>query len=160
MYLDHSMKKINKRSACPISFSLDYLGDKWTLLIIRDLALNNKNTFGEFLQSAEGIATNVLTDRLKMLEAEGFVMKYPVHSKARIAYCLTDKGISLIPIVIEMALWGVSQNNIEIKKELTAALKKNKEDVLKNLASKHMEIYESRKASSIDQQPTASHTVA
>ncbi|QTE37606.1 helix-turn-helix domain-containing protein [Mucilaginibacter gossypii] len=144
------MKKIKKRSACPISFSLDFLGDKWTLLIVRDILLNNKNTFGEFLQSAEGIATNVLTDRLKMLETEGFIMKYPVPGKARVAYCLAERGIALIPIIMEMAIWGVSENNTEIKKELTAALKNDKEAVLSGLAKKHLAMYEQRKESRIE----------
>jgi len=147
---DDMIRKIKKRSACPISFSLDFLGDKWTLLIVRDILLNNKNTFGEFIQSAEGIATNVLTDRLKMLESEGFIMKYPVPGKARVAYCLTERGVRLIPIIMEMAIWGVSENNTEIKKELTAALKTDKAGVLSALANKHLEIYEQRKGSRID----------
>lgn len=147
---DDMIRKIKKRSACPISFSLDFLGDKWTLLIVRDILLNNKNTFGEFIQSAEGIATNVLTDRLKMLESEGFIMKYPVPGKARVAYCLTERSVGLIPIIMEMAIWGMSENNTEIKKELTAALKTDKAGVLSALANKHLEIYEQRKGARID----------
>ena len=140
------MKQIKKRSECPISFSLDFFGDKWTLLIVRDIVINGKNTFGEFLQSPEGVATNILTDRLKMLETEGFIMKYPVPGKARIAYCLTEKGVSLIPIVIEMAIWGREHNHTEIKKELTAAIAKDKVGLISGLAAKHIKIYRSRKA--------------
>lgn len=140
------MKEIKKRSECPVSFSLDFFGDKWTLLIIRDIVLNDKNTFGDFLQSAEGIATNILTNRLKMLEEEGFIMKYPVAGKARTGYCLTEKGVTIIPIMIEMALWGASRNNSNLKKELTVALQKDKAGVIKQLTTKHIQIYRQHKA--------------
>ncbi len=81
------MKEVKTRSECPISFCLDFFGDKWSLLIIRDMILNDKTIFGDFLNSDESIATNILTERLKMLEAEGFVIKYPVPGKARAGYC-------------------------------------------------------------------------
>jgi len=140
------MKEIKKRSECPISFSLDFFGDKWTLLIIRDIVLNGKHTFGDFLQSAEGIATNILTNRLKMLDEEGFIMKYPVAGKARIGYCLTEKGVTIIPVVIEMALWGASQNTSDLKKELTTALRKDKTGVIKQLSREHMQFYSLHKS--------------
>ncbi len=139
------MKKIKKRSDCPISFSLDFVGDKWTLLIIRDIVLNEKNTFGDFLQSAEGIASNILTDRLKMLEAEDILLKYPVPGKPRIAYCLTEKGVGLIPIVIELGIWGTARTNSEVKKELSAAIKKDKLSVIKKLSERHLDIFQLRK---------------
>jgi len=142
------MKEIKKRSECPVSFSLDFFGDKWTLLIIRDIVLHGKHTFGDFLQSAEGIATNILTDRLKMLEEQGLLMKYPVAGKARVGYCLTEKGVTIIPIVIEMALWGVSQNNSDLKKELTAALRKDKAGVIRQLTSQHIQLYRLHKSNS------------
>lgn len=84
-----------------------------------------------------------------MLESEGFIMKYPVPGKPRVAYCLTERGVGLIPIIMEMAIWGVSENNTEIKKELTAALKKDKTGVLSALSNKHLEIYEQRKGTRI-----------
>jgi DNA-binding HxlR family transcriptional regulator len=139
------MKQITKRSECPISFSLDYLGDKWTLLIVRDILLNDKNTFGDFLQSGEGVATNILADRLKMLEAENFIMKYAVPGKARIGYCLTAKGVGLIPIILELAIWGAGQIKSTVKKELTAAIKKDKSAVIRKLAEKHLDIFNLRK---------------
>lgn len=85
-----------------------------------------------------------------MLENEGFIMKYPVPGKPRVAYCLTEKGVGVIPIVMEMALWGVSENPTEIKKELTAALKNDKAGVLSELAKNNLEIYEQRKKSRIE----------
>ncbi|MBH2004419.1 MAG: helix-turn-helix transcriptional regulator [Sphingobacteriia bacterium] len=135
------MKEIRKRSECPISYCLDFFGDKWALLIIRDIVLNDKYTFGDFLSSDESIATNILTDRLKMLEAEGFIVKYPVPGKARVGYCLTEEGISLISVVIEMALWGASKNVNGYRKELGAELKKDKSKVIKQLATKFTKKY-------------------
>lgn len=139
------MKDISQRSTCPVSFSLDFFGDKWTLLIVRDMILKGYTTFGDFQQSDEGIATNILTDRLKMLEKYGFVIKYPLAGKARTGYCLTEKGISLIPVVIELAIWGsnfeVTEDTLnvapkiekgkdayiqQLKKELTATLEAKK----------------------------------
>lgn len=128
-------KEIKNRSECPVSFCLDLFGDKWTLLIVRDMILDNKHTFGELLNSEEGIATNILTDRLKMLEAEGFIFKYPVPGKARTGYCLTDKGISLVPIVVEMALWGAMQGMNRVKVEFGKQVKKDKQGTIKQLTT-------------------------
>ena len=101
------MKKIKKRSDCPISSALDIVGDKWSLLIIRDISMQGKNTYNEFLKSDEKIATNVLADRLSMLEEAGILVKelHP-ESKAKIFYRLTKKGIDLLPILLEMILWS------------------------------------------------------
>jgi DNA-binding HxlR family transcriptional regulator len=94
----------------------------------------DKHTFGEFLNSKEGIATNILTDRLKMLENEGYILKFPVPGKARTGYCITDKGIALIPIVIEMISFGVT-HGLATQAELTKQIKKDKAGVMKNLAA-------------------------
>lgn len=125
------MKVAAKRSDCPVSFSLDLLGDKWSLLIIRDMMFDDKASFGDFLDSPEGIATNILTTRLKMLEAEGFILKYPLEGKQRAGYCLTKKGIDLLPIITEIALWGAKYSGTQAKRELIAALRRNKEGVIK-----------------------------
>ena len=71
------MRNIERRSACPISYSLDILGDKWMMLILRDLALNNKHYYQDFLDAGEGIATNVLSDRLKILEKKAIIKSRP-----------------------------------------------------------------------------------
>jgi DNA-binding HxlR family transcriptional regulator len=101
------MKRITRRSMCPISTTLDILGDKWTLLIIRDLMFNGKKTYGEFLQSEEKIATNILADRLLILEKTGLVEKkaFP-GNKVKNLYQLTPKGIDLMPVLLEIILWG------------------------------------------------------
>ena len=86
-----------RRSNCPISCTLDILGDKWSLLIIRDIHYANKHRFEEFLQSKEGISTNILTDRLKKLDALGIIdkQKYSAHEN-RMNYMLTERGKKII----------------------------------------------------------------
>lgn len=101
------MKTVKCRSNCPISNSLDFIGDKWSLLIVRDMVIFNKKSYNEFLNSGEGIATNILGNRLKFLEKEGFVVKRVSSEKrSRNDYFLTEKGIALIPILFEMIIWG------------------------------------------------------
>lgn len=96
-----------KRSDCPLSCSLDVFGDKWSLLIIRDLIFFKKSTYNDFLKSAEGIATNILASRLKALEENGVIEKseHP-DSKAKILYSLTQKGIDLLPMIMEAYIWA------------------------------------------------------
>lgn len=101
------METIKKRSECPLSCSLDIFGDKWSLLIIRDLMFGNKCTYNDFLKSGEGIATNILATRLKGLEENGIIEKsaHP-DSKAKNLYKLTRKGIDLLPIITEVYIWS------------------------------------------------------
>src|SRR5215813_2872872 len=96
------------RSGCPINLTLEILGDKWSLLIIRDMMFGNRRHFRELLlKSEEGIASNILADRLKTLLAEGIVTKVedPTH-KQKAIYSLTEKGIELLPVLAQMASWG------------------------------------------------------
>ncbi|GJM62972.1 helix-turn-helix domain-containing protein [Persicobacter diffluens] len=94
------------RSDCPISFLLDLFGDKWSFLVIRDL-LQGKKFYKEFSASKEGIATNILSDRLKKLEANGIVVsKVCEELRTKKEYSLTEKGKDLIPIIIDMILWS------------------------------------------------------
>lgn len=95
------------RSACPISSTLEVIGDKWTLLIIRDMFFLDLKTFNEFLNSPEKIATNILTDRLKRLEKHDIIKKHPLNKSAsRHEYVLTARGKSLKPILLELIRWG------------------------------------------------------
>lgn len=95
------------RSDCPINFSLEAVGDSWSLLIVRDIAFWGKRTYGEFLRSHEGIATNILSRRLKKLEAEGILTKaLDPSDKRRDIYSLTEKGLDLIPVVMELGAWA------------------------------------------------------
>ena len=101
------MTESTKRSDCPISCSLDVWGDKWSLLIIRDLVFAKECTYGDFLKSPEGIATNILAARLYSLEENRLIEKleHP-DSKAKVLYRLTRKGIDLLPVIIEISSWA------------------------------------------------------
>lgn len=104
------MKQIKSRSNCPINFSLEVVGDAWSLLIIRDIAYFGRKTFNEFLASDEGIARNILADRLVQLQAKGLLTKKPhPGDKRKEIYELTENGLDLIPILLEMAEWGAQR---------------------------------------------------
>lgn len=98
---------IDFRCQCPISSALDIIGDKWTLLIIRDMLFDHKKTFKDFSTSAESIATNILSSRLKMLEEAGIITKSKMedNQKSNI-YTLTKKGLGLLPVIAEITLWS------------------------------------------------------
>jgi len=97
------------RSGCPIASSLDIIGDKWTLLIIRDMLVEHKKTFKEISDSYEKIAPSILSARLKLLATYKVITKrkFPENKKENI-YLLTEKGIHLAPLIIEFSLWGNS----------------------------------------------------
>ena len=98
---------IDFRCQCPISSALDIIGDKWTLLIIRDMLFDHKKTFTDFSSSAESIATNILSARLKLLEEAGIVKKSKmIGNQKSNKYTLTQKGLSLLPIITEITLWS------------------------------------------------------
>lgn len=119
------METVKKRSECPISCSLDIFGDKWSLLIIRDMMFFGKSTYGDFLKSAEGIATNILASRLQGLEENKLIEKleHP-DSKAKVLYKLTQKSIDLLPLIVEIHLWA--EKYFDIPAELKALLKEAK----------------------------------
>jgi DNA-binding HxlR family transcriptional regulator len=96
----------DSRSTCPISTALELVGDRWTLLIIRDLMFAGKRHFREFLKSEEGISSNILTDRLNSLVEAGIVTREddPSHAQKAI-YSLTEKGLDLLPLLIAMSTW-------------------------------------------------------
>ena len=101
------MKEIGKRSNCAISYSLDLFGDKWTLLILRDIIFSGKNSWLEWKNASEGIAPSVLTDRVNLLMNEGLIKKKISDTNAsKFLYYLTDKGLDLIPIMVDMMEFG------------------------------------------------------
>ena len=101
------MNKNQKRSDCPISNSLDIWGDKWSLLIIRDLMFNKYCNYKDFLNAGEGIATNILSARLMSLQENGMIEKVDnPGTKTRAYYKLTTKGIELVPVLVEIHLWA------------------------------------------------------
>lgn len=103
------MRKRRRRSDCPIANALEILGDRWTLVIVRDLMFRGKKEYGELLTSDEQISTNVLADRLERLRASGLVTKAPHPSHGnKFVYELTDKGLDLAPVLIDLTLWGAT----------------------------------------------------
>jgi DNA-binding HxlR family transcriptional regulator len=127
------MLKSKRRSDCPISTSLDIFGDKWSLLIIRDLMDAKECTYGDFLKSPEGIATNILATRLLHLEENRLIEKleHP-DSKAKVLYRLTPKGIDLVPTMIEISLWAEKYFSIaEDRKAMLKEVKKDKPGFIK-----------------------------
>jgi DNA-binding HxlR family transcriptional regulator len=100
------------RSGCPLNASVEMLGDRWSLLIIRDMMLREFRTYKEFLESHEGIASNILADRLRRLETHGIITteRDPSDRRKRI-YRLTAKGIDLAPVLAEMVLWAGAHEN-------------------------------------------------
>ena len=99
--------KPKRRSDCPISFALDIFGDKWSLLIVRDIVLLGKASYGNFLKSKEHIATNILANRLALLESAGIIKKtLNTKDKRKDIYALTRKGIDLLPVLLEISIWS------------------------------------------------------
>jgi DNA-binding HxlR family transcriptional regulator len=127
----------NCRSNCPINFALETLGDRWTLLIVRDLLFKGKRTYGEFLDSQEGISTNILAGRLRRLKDHGIVMTDAANDKRSILYRLTPKGLDLLPVMLELTAWSAkydSQTNAPENFALT--LKEQRLQLMDSILSK------------------------
>lgn len=109
--LDEAMRRTDQRSHCPVNYALEVVGDPWTLLVVRDIVFHGKHTFGEFMASEERVTTSVLADRLTRLADAGVIRKAPCPSDhRRFTYALTEKGLELIPILVELANWGVAHD--------------------------------------------------
>ncbi len=129
------MKEVKRRSDCPISFALDIFGDKWSLLIIRDLMFQQKQTYGDFLKSDEKISTNILADRLTMLEHKGLIKSERGEANnTRKIYKLTDKSIALVPIIIEIVQWSALYDpNTGAPKEFIERIRSDKDNLIREL---------------------------
>lgn len=105
-------------SGCPIDFALELFGDRWTLLVVRDLLVRRKRYFSEFMASDEGIASNILAARLKKLEAWGIIERATdPDNKRQVIYSLTEKGIELAPVLVEIAIWSCKHDaNTKVNK--------------------------------------------
>ena len=131
------------RSDCPLNYGIEIFCDKWSLLIIRDLMFFGKRHFNEFLNSEEHIATNLLADRLTMLEKEKLIRKSKdSQHKQKIVYSLTEKGIDLLPVILTIGLWSEKYATIKLnpgrdiilgdaKKGLTRGIEKTRKRLLK-----------------------------
>jgi DNA-binding HxlR family transcriptional regulator len=131
------MKKIVRKSDCPINFALEIFGDKWTFLIIRDLMFKGKHYFGEFLLSEEKIATNILADRLFLLEDQGIIYKSKDEKhKQKIIYRLTRKGIDLVPILIEIIMWSAKYDkDSAVDLKFVESIKQDKDRIITEISN-------------------------
>ena len=129
------MAKQTRRSDCPISFALDIFGDKWSLLIVRDMMFKGKNHYGDFLLSEEKIATNILADRLSLLEQAGIVVKSPDPSHgSKYIYSLSDKGKELLPLLTEMILWSAKHDkSTAADKKFVSRAKKDRRGLINDI---------------------------
>jgi DNA-binding HxlR family transcriptional regulator len=120
--------KQSRRSDCPISSALDLFGDRWSLLVMRDVLLRGKSRYRELLASEEGIATNILADRLSRLEAAGLLEKTAADPRSgKQAYHATEKGKDLIPLLLEMMLWSAEHDpRVAVPAALIAELRKDR----------------------------------
>lgn len=125
-------KKSQRRSNCPINFALQTFGDSWSLLIVRDIVYFGRKTYREFLEAGEGIATNILASRLAQMEQDGILTKQPDGTdKRKEVYSLTDKGLDLIPILLELAAWGARHDpQTEAPPDWIAYVQANREVVI------------------------------
>jgi DNA-binding HxlR family transcriptional regulator len=126
----------DRRSGCPLNASVEMLGDRWSLLIIRDMMLLGYRTFKEFLNSYEKIATNILADRLKRLENYGIISSAPDPADGRKSiYSLTPKGLGLAPVLTEMVLWAAAHEDTG-NQALVRLIRKDKEHFLAGVRKK------------------------
>lgn len=127
--------QVEFRSMGPISSALDIIGDKWSLLIIRDMMFFNKKHYSDFEKSSEGISSNILANRLALLvEAKIITREADPHSKKKIVYKMTEKGIDLLPTMVEIILWSDEYLPISNEaREFASNLRRHKEGIIKQL---------------------------
>ncbi len=126
------------RSNCPISYALDFFGDKWTFLIIRDMVFDQKKFYKDFLSSGEGMATNILSDRLKRLENIGVIESRVYEEKKTMKeYTLTKKGRDLIPVLLETIAWSAKhQDGLAVPKNFLKAMKNDRRELIARVVAK------------------------
>jgi DNA-binding HxlR family transcriptional regulator len=122
------------RSACPVNIALEIVGDRWSLLIVRDLMVRGYRTFREFQQAGEGIATNVLANRLRRLQAARIITAEQEETDARrLNYRLTEKGIDLAPVMLELLIWSARHENTAAPAALISQMERNRAKVLEEV---------------------------
>jgi DNA-binding HxlR family transcriptional regulator len=131
----------DRRSECPLNASVEMLGDRWSLLIIRDMMLRGFRSYKEFMECYEGIATNILADRLRKLIANGIITAEPDPTDGRkLTYFLTAKGIDLTPVLTEMVLWASRHENTG-NQELIQQMRKDKAKVIADVRERWAKRY-------------------
>jgi DNA-binding HxlR family transcriptional regulator len=146
-------KAAKRRSDCPLNASVEMLGDRWSLLIIRDMMLRGSRTYKTFLDCYEGIATNILADRLRKLQAYGIISAEPDPKDARkVTYLLTPKGIDLAPVLTEMVLWAAAHEDTG-NQALVKLMQTDREKFLAGVRQRWSEIMLAPKTPSGDTTP-------
>jgi DNA-binding HxlR family transcriptional regulator len=131
------MDTTERRSTCPINYSVEIFGDKWMLLLLRDLMFNGKNSFLEFRASTEKISSAVLTEKLNTLLKEGIVAKVTSPKNAsKFLYLLTEKGIELVPVMVEFLNWGSRYNPDGGPKALLDQIRQSKKKTIAEIQDK------------------------
>lgn len=126
--------KRDRRSGCPISIALEMLGDAWSLLIVRDLMFKDRRTYNDLLGGGEGIASNILADRLRKLEDAGIVEKRRDPTDARrFVYRLTKKGIDLAPVLVELVIWSARHETTDAPPSAVRAMRSDRDAVIENV---------------------------
>lgn len=126
-----------RRSGCPISLALEVVGDAWSLLLVRDLMFKGFRTFHEFLTAGEGIASNVLADRLHKLESAGLLTKgKDAADGRRFVYRLTVKGIALAPVLVELVLWSAAHEDTDAPPAVVHEMRTRREDFLRQVRAR------------------------
>lgn len=131
-------KTMQPRSSCALARTLDIIGDRWSILIIRDLMFTNRREYGQLLNAGEGISTNILSERLSRLQQAELINKYPHpnHGK-KFVYELTDKGLKLAPMILELAIWSVeNQDGAMLPDLITDRLQDDREGLLRQIYSR------------------------
>jgi DNA-binding HxlR family transcriptional regulator len=129
----------NRRSGCPLNASVEMLGDRWSLLILRDMMLRGFRSYNQFLDSYEGIATNILADRLKRLIAYGIVAAQEDPSDGRrLIYVLTAKGLDLAPVLTEMVLWAGKHEKTK-NQALVRQMRKDKQGFIAQVQKRYLQ---------------------
>jgi len=122
-----SAARRRQRSGCPISIALELLGDPWSLLIVRDLMFKDRRTYNDFLQGGEGIASNILADRLRKLEEAAIIEKRRDPNDARrYLYRLSPKGIDLAPVLVELVIWSARHARTDAPAAVVRSMRSDK----------------------------------
>lgn len=123
-----------RRSVCPISIALELLGDAWSLLIVRDLMFKDRRTYNDFLTGGEGIASNILADRLRKLEAAGVIEKRRDPGDARrFVYRLSPKGMDLGPVLVELVIWSARHESTDAPPAVVRRMRSDREGFLSDV---------------------------
>lgn len=133
--------KSERRSDCPLSIALEIFGDRWTLLILRDLMFKGLQTFKEFLASGEDIASNILTDRLQRLQEQGIVSgtRSPMDARV-ITYRPTEKGLDLLPVLIEIVLWSARYEKTAAPPKLLERMTRDRDGFARQVRTRFTEL--------------------